>query len=143
MLKKKGFTLVELVVVILILGILAAIAVPKLFSTSGMATDNGLRTSLTTIRNAIELYNAETGALPGSTDDLPGDLIDYVRGSFPKCDVGNAVTADGVKYTDAAGSITGEATPAMGWHYNKTTGEFIINFNGASKSDATVQYDQF
>lgn len=37
-----GFTLIELVVVILILGILAGVAAPKLLSVSGEATDNGL-----------------------------------------------------------------------------------------------------
>ena len=41
--QRNGFTLIELVVVILILGILAGVGAPKLFSTSGLATENGLQ----------------------------------------------------------------------------------------------------
>ena len=72
--KRKGFTLVELVVVVMILGILAAVAAPKLLGTSGTATDNGLRQTLSVVRDAIERYAAENGGdFPGTDEaDVQG-----------------------------------------------------------------------
>ena len=78
-----------------------------------------------------------------TTGDLVADLADYIRGSFPNCPVGGATDPDGIKYSTADSAITGETTPALGWHYNSTTGDFIVNFNGTSNSDATIRYDQF
>ena len=64
--KHKGFTLIELVVVVMILGILAAVAAPKLLGTSSTASDNGIKETLGVVRDAIERYTAEHGgALPG------------------------------------------------------------------------------
>ena len=142
--RKQGFTLIELVVVIMILGILAAVAAPKLFNTSGNATDNGIRHTLSIVRDAIELYSAENGgALPGA-DGLEAtfktDLTPYIRGIFPKCTAG-ALNSN-VKMTVIAAPIAGVAAPVEGWHYCNQTGEFIVNYNAATKVDATVNYDQ-
>lgn len=137
----KAFTLVELVVVVMILGILAAIAVPKLINTSGVAVDNGMKQTLGVVRDAIELYvAANDGDLPGQGDDLPGDLTGYLRGDFPVCPVG-PVQAASITYSDAGTALSGAAVPTVGWLYDKTSGEFVSAFNGQTKSDPAVNYD--
>lgn len=142
--KRSAFTLVELVVVILILGILAGVAAPKLLSTSGDATDNGLKQTLSIVRDAIELYASENGgALPPCTatgTDFRNALTSYIRGTFPKCPVGPAKNFN-VAPTTGVGA-TGVAAPADGWKFNTSDGTFICNYNAATTSDATVTYDK-
>src|SRR5215475_10784738 len=100
-----GFTLIELAVVVMILGILAAIAVPRLLDASHQATDNGVRQSLTVVRNAIEQFSTEhAGALPGADHQditFKSDLAAYLRGQdFPTCPV--AAKNNSVRMTSSA-----------------------------------------
>ena len=54
--KRKAFTIVELFVVILLLGIIATMAAPKLFEPSGMPTDGALGSTISRIRDAVDRY---------------------------------------------------------------------------------------
>jgi prepilin-type N-terminal cleavage/methylation domain-containing protein len=65
---RQGFTLVELVIVVLILGILAAVALPTLFSSSEDATEIATASVVNTVRDAVDLYFAEHGVHPESID---------------------------------------------------------------------------
>lgn len=122
--KRSGFSLVELVVVVLIMGILAAVAAPKLFDKMSDARESASRQSLAVIRGAIELYLAEEGSYPATlATDLENNLI---KGAFPTAEVTTpatntvvVVTSDPIKGTDV--------TAAGGWLYNATTGEVRIN----------------
>ena len=134
--KHKGFTLIELVVVVMILGILAAVAAPKLLGTSSSATDNGLKETLGVVRDAIERYTAEHGGtLPDGTSQLTfkAAITPYLR-SFPKSPLGGA-DPDGVAINATAGSTTPSGT--QGWMYNKVDGTFFPNSSAAVKSDTT------
>ena len=64
---KKGFTLVELVVVIAILGILAGIAVPRFMDATASARGAKIVADLRTIDSAIMMYTAQNGKLPDDT----------------------------------------------------------------------------
>ena len=63
---QKGFTLVELLIVVIILAILAAIVVPQFASTTDDANIASLDTSLSNMRAAIDLYNQQHGEYPGA-----------------------------------------------------------------------------
>ncbi len=76
--KAGGFTLVELLVVISIIGILAALLVANLVGTRGRATDTQKKADLRSLKTALQLYHNDYGVFPGSAFGL------YIQG----CGVG-------------------------------------------------------
>lgn len=67
----NGFTLVELLIVVIILAILAAIVVPQFASTTDDAKLASLDSTLSNMRAAIDLYYQQHGAYPGALTAVP------------------------------------------------------------------------
>jgi len=84
---RKGFTLVELLVVVLILGALAAIAVPRISQSAQTAKVNACKTNVDLINSQIELYFANTGDWPEDVDAILGNS-DYFPDGPPECPFG-------------------------------------------------------
>ncbi len=97
---QKGFTLVELLIVIVIISILAAIAIPQFLGSTQDANESTLKADLTALRNAIELYfhqhNDQTGGV-GSK---------YPGGNVASADVEEAFLDHLTLYTNASGTTT-------------------------------------
>ena len=72
----RGFSLIELVIVVVIMGVIAAIAIPRLSRGARTAGGSALKSNLAALRNSIELYAAEhDGNYPGAT--IAAQLTQY------------------------------------------------------------------
>ncbi len=78
---ERGFTLVELMIVILIVGILVGIAVPVFVSARGNAADKVCRANVRVLKSAVGVYNARNGSYPTSIEELVPEFVSRV----PQC----------------------------------------------------------
>lgn len=139
---KRGFTLVEILIVVVILGILAAIVIPQFTQASTEAKQNSLCSDLQTLRSQIELYKVQhndtvpTAAnfvtrmtfctdISGATAGTPSKVRDTANGfiygpyleRIPANPFSNKATVGAVADKTAAGGGTN------GWDYVEATGE--------------------
>ncbi|HVT11403.1 MAG TPA: prepilin-type N-terminal cleavage/methylation domain-containing protein [Fimbriimonadaceae bacterium] len=67
---KRGFTLMELLIVIIVIAVLAAIALPRFINSGLRSKESSLKADLKLYRNAIQTFSNDTGAYPASLSDL-------------------------------------------------------------------------
>ena len=100
---KKGFTLIEMLIVVTIIGILAAIVLPRFTTTGDRAKKNAHKTERQNINSQIEIYHFNTDAYPGGmTNNTDWDetassntYVKYFPDGIPKtCPYGTAWVID-------------------------------------------------
>ena len=91
--KRKGVTLIELLIVVLILAALSAIAVPRISQSATNAKSKACLTNIDILNSSIELYNAENGVYPTDLTTVTSDTSLFPDGA-PTCPVtGEVYTA--------------------------------------------------
>ncbi|MBX3389241.1 MAG: prepilin-type N-terminal cleavage/methylation domain-containing protein [Phycisphaeraceae bacterium] len=134
---RKGFTLVEILIVVVILGILAAIVVPQFTNATQDAQAGNIKAQLDTLNNQLELFRARetTHAYPTAADYAAastsnpayttwGTLID--RG-YVKAPPVNPVNGSSTVIFSAAGDA------AAGWYFDAATNTLKASYFDGDK----------
>ncbi len=133
---KSGFTLVEILIVVVILGILAAIVIPQFTEASTEARVSTLMSDLQTLRSQIELYKVQHNDNPPDFDDFEAQMtetsdIDGVTSGSKVADATyrfgpylQAIPTNPFKDENGVCAWAGSAADdTNGWEYKEATGE--------------------
>ena len=123
---QKGFTIIELLVVIVIIGILVALALPQLFAAQARGRDTDRKNDLKNISQQLETYyNDNDGAYPDDLDTLVTEGLLGAIPTDPKADRTYEYASDGASFTLAADLENDKDTSAT--TYDGEEGWYVIN----------------
>ena len=158
--KKKGFTLVELILVITILGILAALVMPTFQGNIATAKESAAKSDLMALRTQIELYKMQHKQYPPGYANGAGTSVDtlvlqlvgtttvtglaspdtvpanpFLYGPYMKKIPPNPFNKLAtIAYVDVGTAFSAVVDgTSSGWLYKKETAEIVMNWPGADK----------
>jgi len=135
---RRGFTLVELVIIIVILGLIGAVAIPKYYNMVTKAKESAAKGALGGMRSAISIFYAnealnEPEGVPAWPTLVELQTVGTVMAqSLPK----NPYAADATAADIVAGLVKGDlVVDPAGWAYLAASGDIWLNTNTAGEKD--------
>ena len=121
---EEGFTLVELIVVVMMIGILSSIAIPQFMTAADKAKQKEATGIVAALVKASTAYQTEYGALPTNA----GELEEYAK--FQKCpaSAGNLVQDGGKVCKSAIPVAVGPGETS----FTSPSGHYLVEFDGAT-----------
>ncbi|MHC5082738.1 MAG: prepilin-type N-terminal cleavage/methylation domain-containing protein [Planctomycetota bacterium] len=165
---RKGFTLIELMIVVSIIGILAALAMPSVQGQIARAKESAAKDTLRTVRSQIEMYKMQhNGLAPGYMGAMQATTLvlqyQFIGTSAVNGIATSATTPSGtyqygpyllempanpfngltsITYiSDAATDFSSYTDDQSGWLYQKSTATFLLNKSGTdSLGNSYIDY---
>ncbi len=133
---KKGFTLIELMIVVAIIGILAAIAIPKFADLINKSKEGATKGSLSTVRSALQIYYGDNeGWFPSgaATEAGAATAMEALTTSAKYLNEIPIAKLPSTGHSDVVTVTAAAASDAGGWHYEANSsspsvwGNFAVN----------------
>lgn len=131
-----GFTLVEILIVVVILGILAAMVIPQFTAAGDKAQENAVKMDLHRVRQQIEIYRVHHNDTPPTlatfaeemtmATDKDGNVAAVGTDGYPLGPYLGHMPINSYTNTDDVADIDA-AAGASAWAYDETDGTFIAN----------------
>lgn len=137
---KTGFTLIEILIVVVILGVLAAMVIPQFTRAAEDTRANSIKMDLFRIRTQLGIYREQhKGEYPTAADfvnqmtmasNATGDTAAKGTAGYP---LGPYLLDIPSNPSNGLSTVTQDAAGSSGWYYDDSTGDFRANDSAASR----------
>jgi prepilin-type N-terminal cleavage/methylation domain-containing protein len=151
--RRKAFTLVEILIVVVIMGIIATVIIGLFNNTTADAAEKALKDNLRTMRSSLQLYMAQHGAYPAA-GSFEAQMTQYSDSSGATSVAKTATHIYGPYILrmpplplgtnrGETGITTTTYSDGFGWGYDATTGQFVANCPPSEVDDTGVSYASY
>jgi prepilin-type N-terminal cleavage/methylation domain-containing protein len=150
----RGFTLVEILIVVIILGILASIIIGLIGNTSKDAGVSSLKDNLRSMRSALQIYLAQHATYPSGSSfadqltlysDASGATVTVRDPAHPYGPYILAMPPLPIGTEKGKSTVTTSSTysAGFGWRYDATTGQFKANLPDTDVDETGIAYNTY